>query len=217
MEKRGSRCPKDACKRIRRAVAASPAYHTVRRISYILPNSRSASPATNSSPPAKAIDLQSKSGSSKHPKSDRNREVAASVPITFDYSSQNEKPTLLELIQKNTQIARVAPKIESDGAPAKTIAGEVTKTKVNPEVKLEKGGKSGVHIEDRITDYINRAKFKIRTMSRSSEGKYGSGKDKDKLSDDTSGKDKFSDFIDRTRNKLKKASSIGAGKSHSFK
>ncbi|KAF2298648.1 hypothetical protein GH714_024480 [Hevea brasiliensis] len=157
------------------------------------------------------IDIQSKPPSSKHPKSPRNEKVATAVPIIFDYSSQNEKPkpdTPPEPFQKNTQIAKVASKIEREATPGNTIAGEVNK--VNPKGKLEKeSGKSGVHIEDRFTEYINRSKLNIRTMSKSSEGNSVSGKDKDKLSDNSSGKDKFSDYIDRTKNKLRTTSGIG--------
>ncbi|KAJ9171921.1 hypothetical protein P3X46_015219 [Hevea brasiliensis] len=223
MERKRNSYPTDACEKIYKAFTVSPAFHTIRRISHRVQHTGSPSPASNSSasPPApfgKAIDIQSKSGSSNHPKSSRNSEVAALVPINFDYSSLNEKPkssTPPELVQKNTQIAKVPSKIEPETTPANTIADEVTK--VNPKVKSEKGGKSGVHIEDRVTDYINRAKLMIRNMSRSSEGKNGTRKDKEKLSDNISEKDKFSDYIDRTRNKLQKASSIGAGKSNSFK
>lgn len=189
MEKKETSYAMDVCEKLYKAVTVFPAFQRVRRISQVVQRSRSASPASSSSPPAssvKIIGIQSKPPSPKPPKSSKNEEADAVVPINFDYSSQNEKPkpaTPLEPIQKKTQKAEVASKIETS---ANTIAGEVSK--LNPKVKLKKeSGTSGVHIEY-ITD---------RSMYKS-----GEAKNRDKLSGNGPAKDKFSDYIERTKKKL---------------
>ena len=87
-------------------------------------------------------------------------------------------------------------------------------------VKWEEGGKSGVHIEDRFTEYLNCTKSKIkRTISNPGEGKNASGSGNEKSSNNVAvGKDKFTDYIERTKKKLRTTSNkVAGGRRNSFK
>ncbi|KDP21509.1 hypothetical protein JCGZ_21980 [Jatropha curcas] len=213
MEKKGNRCPIEVCEKMCRTVMISPASQTIRRIS-----------ARLHSRPENTIDMiQSKPNSSK-PKAKRTRQATEAVKIQYDYSSlspPNEKPksssaTPFELIQKKSHGAEVTVKPEPTAE--NTIHGQGAKAKpekvVKPSHVTIEHEKSGVHIEDRFTDFIKRVKIKIGTVSHPGEEKNASGKGN---LDNTSGKDKFSDYIDRTKHKLKTTLSLAGGKSKSFK
>ncbi|WCJ21484.1 hypothetical protein M5689_003632 [Euphorbia peplus] len=133
----------------------------------------------------------------KIPNSNNMQEKAAdSVPVRFDYTSQAAPSH--PIIKKNTHLAKVGD--------AKSH-------------EFEKGDqKSGVHIEDRFSEFITSARIKIGTSYTNCEpgGKISSVKD-NKTSEFCSMKDRFSDYIDRTKKKLRTPSTVGVDNSISFK
>lgn len=204
----------DVCEKIYKAVTVCPAFQAIRNISHRRQTSRPASPAPNSSLPTlplKTIDIESKPDPPRPPKS---IEAADLVPISFDYSIQappHEKPKPATRPVPIEMDGQVASKTKPEATtPTNQSPGKVNQTnpKVEPpHINKEEGKKLATHIEDTFTDYINRAKIKIRTMSHVRH-------DHKK----TSGKDKFSDYIDRAGVKIRTTSSIGSGgRSSSFK
>ncbi|KAM7258573.1 hypothetical protein ACFE04_014314 [Oxalis oulophora] len=114
-------------------------------------------------------------------------EVSHHVHINFDHSS------LPDSHRDNPNVHVKDPRVELVHGAVQESSGQLTKI-----------GSTGVHIEDRFTDYINRAKLKIRTMSINDEKK--------------NERDRFSEYIDRSKVKLRSTSSIGGhGRRYSFK
>ncbi|CAK7348192.1 unnamed protein product [Dovyalis caffra] len=222
-------CPKVVCEKIYKAVTVSPAFQAIRRISSRPRDPRSARPAPNSSPPPPlsktVIDIQSQTYSPKKHRKDakshatpRNGAATVMVPVNFDYSSQSipangksKSAAPLPSIPKNTQVAsRIEP--EAKTSSMAVVQSPIPGNKANnpkfespQHIKLEEGNhKPGMHIEDRFTDYINRAKIKIRTVSNAGHEKQHAHAG--------SGKDKFTDYINRAKVKLRTTSSIGGRK-----
>ena len=77
-----------------------------------------------------------------------------------------------------------------------------------------------MHIEDQFIEYLNCAKSKIRrTISNPCKGKNALGSGNEKSSNNaTSGKDKFTDYIERTNKNLRTTSNkVSGGRRNSFK
>ncbi|EEF37648.1 conserved hypothetical protein [Ricinus communis] len=187
-------------------VTVTPAFQTIRRISHRLQPPRYASPSP-SSPSTYTTAIQSKPPADSSSKNRKSKETAGiMVPINFEYSIQ---PPL-----GNTQVAKTGHKNEAEATATKRIPAQVI---------TEEGGRSGAHIEERVTEYINRAKSRIRRTISSNhpgEGKKAPSGGNNKLTDNAAaapGKDKFTDYIERTKKKLRTTSSMGVGKRNSSK
>jgi hypothetical protein len=215
-----------------KAVTVSPAFQAIRRISSRPRDPRPDSPAPNSSPPPplskKIIDNQPQTYSpKKHRKSaesarrhdtPRNREAAETVPVNFDFQSQSipangksKSTTPHPPIPKTTQVASrvIEPEAKTSSmavvqSPSQGNKASHPKLESPQHNKLEEGNdKRGMHIEDRFTDYIKRARIKIRTLSNAGHEKQHA----------SPGQDKFTDYINRAKVKLRTTSSIGGEKS----
>ncbi|KAJ8898692.1 hypothetical protein K2173_004726 [Erythroxylum novogranatense] len=229
MEKKGNSCPKDACRELYKAIV-SPAVRAIRSIS-----THTASPT----PPVKAIDTQSKlefkqtntMQQDQVHNTLRNNDEAEVVPINFDYSIQ---PTATEK-PKSAATQHNSKTVASNKYPEATVTvgrssghgRNIANSNMEPShVNKQEGKKTGIHIEDKFTDFINRAKMKLRTTSNVGDGCNASGEDHNGSEDhvnasgkdnDAPGKDKFSEYINRAKKKLRTTSSIGVGKYNSFK
>lgn len=225
-------CPKVVYEKIYKAVTVSPAFQAIRRISSRPRDPRPDSPAPNSSPPPpplskKIIDNQLQTNSpKKHRKSaesakkhdtPRNREAAETVPVNFDFQSQSipangkSNPTTPHPpIPKTTRVASrvVEPEAKTSSmavvqSPSQGNKANHPELETTPHNKVEEGNdKRGMHIEDRFTDYIKRARIKMRTFSNAGHEKQHANP----------GKDKFTDYINTAKVKLRTTSSIGGGK-----
>lgn len=93
-----------------------------------------------------------------------------------------------------------------------------------PELPSKEGAKKGSHgqthaeNEGMFSEYIHRAKLKIRAMSGLGIGNTTSEADDvhDAKKDNSGSKDVFSDFINRAKVKIRKTTSIGSRKSGSL-
>ncbi|KAJ4826851.1 hypothetical protein Tsubulata_047393 [Turnera subulata] len=185
-----------------RAVTVCPALQAIRRIS---PGSKPASPAKNPSPPTHpgktTIHIQPNQDSLKHHKSSdgtkthhtpNSREAPAMIPISFDYSIHSplkKEPQSASPHLSSQQNGQVTPRGKPKATPTTNNLGVHNPgqgTKVVTEQK-----KSGMHIEERFTDYIHRAKIKIRTTSNVGDKKKYSGNER------------FTDYIRRAGAKIR--------------
>ncbi|GAV78715.1 hypothetical protein CFOL_v3_22180 [Cephalotus follicularis] len=221
MEENRSSCPVDVCDKI---------YKAIRCITLRPQNPVAGNPAPN--PAVKNHDIHIIPISSDHPKpsseagllreTPKKGEVAEEIPVNFDYSSLPAPPNGNNNIQKNGQVPKVAPKMEpvSHTAPvnepekAKADMAQPGKVaKVASKIDKQEGKQTGMHIEDKFTDYIKRAKIKIRTTSNAGDAK----RTTDSGVVDHKGKNIFQDYIDRAKIKLSTTSSNGGARSDSFK
>lgn len=93
---------------------------------------------------------------------------------------------------------------------------EVAVDSTEPDAKHE-GKKSGQAKNDMFSDYIHRAKMKIRTASNL--GSRRTASEADDIHDtkkDTNAKDAFSEYINRAKMKIRKTSTLGRKKSNSL-
>ncbi|KAF5731506.1 hypothetical protein HS088_TW18G00184 [Tripterygium wilfordii] len=225
-KKRSSSSPNDACEKMFRAVTNFPGVRPRHRISHrpqeprlLSPASR-ASPATMGNPSVKTTGIQTNPVVPPQPKSEKlktpNKKGATeSVAINFDYTtppSEMTDPAKTARKQGHVQAAKVAPNMKQTPPPSvhKPLKTESPvegnhkpKAQISSQVNKEEGKKTGIHIEDRFTDYINRAKVKIRTMSNAGEA----------AKVDRS----FSEYINRAKLKIRAMSSIGGGKYDHYK
>lgn len=156
--------------------------------------------------------------SAKRHDTPRNREAAETVPVNFDFQSQSvpangksKSTTPHPPIPKTTQVASrvIEPEAKTSSmavvqSPSQGNMANHPKLESPQHNKLEEGNdKRGMHIEDRFTDYIKRARIKIRTLSNAGHEKQHA----------SPGQDKFTDYINRAKVKLRTTSSIGGGKS----
>lgn len=156
--------------------------------------------------------------SAKRHDTPRNREAAETVPVNFDFQSQSipangksKSTTPHPPIPKTTQVASrvIEPEAKTSSmaivqSPSQGNKASHPKLESPQHNKLEEGNdKRGMHIEDRFTDYIKRARIKIRTLSNAGHEKQHA----------SPGQDKFTDYINRAKVKLRTTSSIGGEKS----
>ncbi|GLT47172.1 hypothetical protein SLA2020_208850 [Shorea laevis] len=133
----------------------------------------------------------------------KNREAPEAVAIEFDYTSK--------LQQKDGKLHQIAPgKSAPKQGNRQSEQGEFPKNE-QPQGSREAAGKKIVqHTEDRFTDFINRAKSKLRTTSNVREGKsspveknHHGGKDKDHHGGKESKEHHFQDYIKRAGRKIR--------------
>ncbi|KAG6736162.1 hypothetical protein POTOM_061113 [Populus tomentosa] len=156
--------------------------------------------------------------SAKRHDTPRNREAAETVPVNFDFQSQSipangkSNPTTPHPpIPKTTRVASRVIEPEAKTSSMAVVQSPSQGNKANhPELettqhnKVEEGNdKRGMHIEDRFTDYIKRARIKMRTFSNAGHEKQHANPEKEK----------FTDYINRAKVKLRSTSSVGGGKS----
>ncbi|KAJ8748402.1 hypothetical protein K2173_003039 [Erythroxylum novogranatense] len=191
-------CCKEACGKLYKAAGLRPAVKTIRRISHRTP-----------SPPLENANIPPKPEFKKHNHL-KHSEAAEAVPVP----SKNQPEALAPTKMGGRQ---------SSARGRTTANSNMEKAHVDKEDRK----KTGIHIEDRFTDFINRSKMKLRTTSSlrygrdTTEDHGGSGHPANISRKDSKvpGKDMFSEYINRVRAKIKgrSTSSIGPGKSNSFK
>lgn len=203
-------------------------------------------PLPNHNHPGRTVDIQTKQAAHEHPKlveSSKNHDV----PIEFDYSSphstnvkgksatphlpiqnispvkkfapmkeDNYKPPLLS-VQENPMVKR---QNSGQGVKATSEVGEKhNEPKLEAPAKALTGEKPGGDVNDRFTDYINRAKKIIRTVTNVGGGGHNTP-EQDHVNDTKSkdnAKDHFSEYINRAKKKIRTTSGIGNGRNVSFK
>lgn len=156
--------------------------------------------------------------SAKRHDTPRNREAAETVPVNFDFQSQSipangkSNPTTPHPpIPKTTRVASRVIEPEAKTSSMAVVRSPSQGNKANhPELetpqhnKVEEGNdKRGMHIEDSFSDYIKRARIKMRTFSNAGHEKQHANPEKDK----------FTDYINSAKVKLRTTSSVGGGKS----
>ncbi|KAI4349558.1 hypothetical protein L6164_010135 [Bauhinia variegata] len=182
MEKNHSSNP-SMCKKIRAAIATSPAFRAFYRVSSH--HHRQESRPSWDSPPAP----QTKSSLPQNPRGNYySTEGAGMIPIKYDYSTTT------------------AAKVGAAKPPAKASP-------------LEAQNGDGKNFESVFTDYLERNKQKIRTVSNAGMGQsikpapeedYGAEK-----KDSHNHKDHFTAFIERAKKKIRTTSNVG--KTSSFR
>lgn len=106
---------------------------------------------------------------------------------------------------------------KTSGIQTESQVAKNTAEVAEPGVK-HKGTKSGLAKNDMFSDYIHRAKMKIRTVSNLGSRKTASeAVDIHDTKKDNNSKDAFSDYINRAKMKIRKTSSVGRRKSNSLK
>ncbi|TXG63580.1 hypothetical protein EZV62_010574 [Acer yangbiense] len=137
------------------------------------------------------------------------------------------KPNMAEpgntAISGHGRVVQVASRIEPE--PPVVPQKNKTRTEEIPQDNKIESNKSGANADERFTNYINRAKIKIRTTSANfgdgfksrTTSNVGDGKIAVPGREDHS-KDNFSDYINRAKLKMMRTvSSFGGGKSDSMK
>ncbi|KAJ4727535.1 hypothetical protein OWV82_000617 [Melia azedarach] len=228
MAKRRDNCPLDACEKFLKAITVSSPFRTIRRISHHHQDFNPANQPPNPSPQS-SIPVVKTHHSGKRSKpaeyaqqhnTPKNREAAEVVPIKFDNSgipSATRKEPLSQLVQvkkvatvhKAEIAARAQQKCKhrADNTPATRTVGYRQGAKANgkaepPQVSRMKSAQ----MEEKFTDYIDRAGKKIRTTS-SVGGKNSSSS----ASAEDDGKDHFSEYINRAKIKMLRTMSSFVG------
>ncbi|KAF9669405.1 hypothetical protein SADUNF_Sadunf14G0104300 [Salix dunnii] len=181
-------CPKAVCKKI---------YKAVRRISSRPQDPSPTSPTPYSSPPPpppplskKIIDIQPQTFSPKTKRhgTPRNREAAETAPVNYDFSSQS--------IPANGKSKPATP------LPPIPNTTEVASRIPEPEVK--KSSKAVVQIPSQ-GDKANHPKFEAPQHNEPGEGNNKQG---------THIEERFADYINRARIKIRSLSNAGHEKQH---
>lgn len=210
------------CEKIRHAFSVHPARTKIRQ--------QDPTPASHASNPSlpqhnhvgKPVDIHVKAAAPEHP----NSAEADKIPIKFEHSSLQHPAN--EKGKGKSASAAAAPHLpiqSSNSTPLKKVAsGMQEKPKLKKQMAAaeveEKHHVQNHDINNTFSDYIKRAKMKIRTVSN-----VGGGKNHASLQDDAhdhtkkkdTAKDHFSEYIHRAKMKLRTTSSIGHGKIVSFK
>ncbi|XP_009356732.2 uncharacterized protein LOC103947545 [Pyrus x bretschneideri] len=201
------------CQKIFSAITVSPAFRTVRRATHFPQEPTAASAARSTYPPQP----QPKKSAESAP-------VVVRIPIT------SEK--IVGKCCDDQANSKVAAKIEPKKPPthhglvhkykeelAKATHSKVEEDKHEAQAQarnIEGKKQGGLDINDKFSEYINRAKIKIRSMSskkiaESDEVDYD-GKKRETENDH------FSDYIQRAKNKFRSMpSNLGGRKNASFK
>jgi hypothetical protein len=211
------------CERILHAFSVHPARTKIRQ--------QDPTPASHASNPTlplhnhvgKPVDIHIKAAAPEHP----NSAEADKIPNKFDYSTPQHPAN--EKGKGKSAAAAPPPHLaiqNSNSTPLTKVASglqEKPKLKKRQMAAAEVEEKHHVQnhdINNTFSDYIKRAKLKIRTVSN-----VGGGKNQASLQDDAHGhtkkkdsaKDHFSEYIHRAKMKLRTTSSFGHGKTISFK
>ena len=111
-----------------------------------------------------------------------------------------------------SQKSEVADKKQLE-LPTKEVAEKVQATHVAAKTGSDEGKGAALTKSDTFSEYIHRAKMKIRTMSNIGHGKNASKEDvvhDHDTKQENNAKDGFSDYINRAKMKIRKTSSVGS-------
>ncbi|EXB93211.1 hypothetical protein L484_024550 [Morus notabilis] len=145
--------------------------------------------------------------------SDHEHEHMPAKTTTNILASTRDHPMKASGVQTKTQRVEVAE--NKMAFPSKETAEKGGHGRTNAEIE---GKKSNLAKNEMFSDYINRAKAKMRTLSGLGSEKQVSEPDSVHCTKkDNSGMDAFSEYINRAKMKIKKTSSMGTRKSNSLK
>ena len=220
------------CGKIRQALAGNPAVRIINRISSHNQEPKHAtygsSSTSSSSSPINTTPIQTKPHiPQQHVKA--NTEASGSIPIKFDYSTPTptEKGKNSHVPNSHGQAAKVPP------PPFVTNSGSATKVAAKGEpqqhvhghghghhgVHFDQQGKQSKDINDTFSEYIQRAKKKIRTMSNLGQrGQDNTAQDHHESHGGAANQkehhtDPFSDFIHHAKKKLRTTTIVGRSSS----
>nr|KYP70669.1 hypothetical protein KK1_009897 [Cajanus cajan] len=166
------------CWKIRQALATNPAFRAIHRIKHHYREREPRPVTTHSNSPSSTHLPQNKKANTKG---------EGAIPIKFDNSIPITSTQLIGT-------SKVAPKVE----PEPTRVGTV---------HLEQQGKKTLDINDTFTEYIERARYRIRTVSN-----VGRGQNYDEAN---GGNNKMENQKDHAKKKI--GSTSNAGKTNSLK
>lgn len=204
------------CWKIRQALATNPAFRAIHRIKH---HFREPSPVTTHSnspslpPPSTHFPHHMKAKT----------QGEGTIPINFDSPIPTSSTSMmhgkvLKVASPQVGISQVADKVELEpwhvqGSRVGVLKGEHNgKDITNPLKEQQMQGKKILDINDTFSEYIQRAKYRIRTVSNVDQGqsKY-SAPDEARCCNNKmeNHKDQFSDFIQHAKKKIRTTSSVG--------
>lgn len=221
------------CRKIRQAFASNPSFQAIHRIkqyyrepkSVVAVNTHSNSPKISHLPPQHHTKVNTQQGEGE-------------IPIKFDYSTPESKKN------GNSKVSMTqgqASKVASPQVGTSETRGKVA-AKVEPLPQhvprqgkhgigvlqhSEQQGKKSLDFNDTMAEYIQRAKYRIRTVSNVGQGQsnysasheangYGNGRSATTAANKVEvHRDQFQDFIEKTKKKIRTTSNVG--KTSSFK
>lgn len=204
------------CQKIFSAITVSPAFRTVRRATHFPQEPTAASAARSMYPPQP----QPKKSAESAP-------VVIRIPITSEKTEKtvgkgcgdqaNSKVTAKIEPEKRPTHHGLVHKYKEELAKATHSKVEEDKHEAQAQARNIEGKRQGrLDINDKFSEYINRAKIKMRTMSSKKIAESDDG-DYDRKERER-GNDHFSDYIQRAKNKFRSTpSNLGGRKNASFK
>ncbi|KAK7336716.1 hypothetical protein VNO77_17262 [Canavalia gladiata] len=216
------------CWKIRQALATNPAFRAIHRIKHYYREPRHVITHSNSPslPPSTHLPSNLKA----------NTQGEGTIPIKFDQSIPKSTSTVHGQVSKvaSPQVGisetkhKVAAKVEPEpwhvqGSKAGGIKSKHNgKESIGPlkeqhglgKVHSEQQAKKTLDINDTFAEYIERARYRIRTVSNVGRGQSNSVPDEAKGNNGNSNrtdnqKDHFADFIQHARKKIRTTSNVG--------
>jgi len=190
------------CWKIRQALATNPAFKAIHRIKHYSREPRTVNTHENS--PSFHFPQNRKA---------RNTQGEGTIPIKFDNSIPTSTPTVLASSQ-------VAAKVEPEpryvrGSRVGVAKGEDNGKDTTGPLKEQHGvgmqqGKKTLDINDTFSEYIERARYRIRSVSNVGRGQSKSAPVEDSGNNNRiqNHKDHLSDFIQHAK-KMRTTSSVG--------
>ncbi|XP_027353107.1 uncharacterized protein LOC113863658 [Abrus precatorius] len=215
------------CWKIRQAFATSPVFRAIHRIKHYYQEPKHVITHSNSPSLPPSIHL---------PQNMKANNQGGAIPIMFDYSIPTSTSMVHGQVSKvaspqagiSEKTGKVGAKVEAElwnvqGYRAGVFKGEhIVKDTICPlkeqqtlrKLHSQQEGKKTLDINDTFTEYIQRAKYRIRTVSNVGHGKNNSVPDETNGSNGNNNrmenqKDQFSDFIQRAKKKIRTTSNIG--------
>ncbi|KAK7396352.1 hypothetical protein VNO78_17287 [Psophocarpus tetragonolobus] len=208
------------CWKIRQALATNPAFRAIHRIKHYHRQPRLVPSNSNSPslPPSTPLPQKMKAN---------NTQGEGTVPIKFDNSIPTSSPMVHEQVSK-VGISQVGAKKEPEpvhvqGSRAGVFKGEHDGKDATGPLKEQHGvgmqqGNKTLDLNDTFTEYIERARYRIRAVSNVGRGQShfasgeASGSSNNRMENR---KDQFSDFIHQAKKNMRTTSNVG--KTSSFK
>ncbi|RDX60727.1 hypothetical protein CR513_61105, partial [Mucuna pruriens] len=202
------------CWKIRQALSTNPAFRAIHRIKHYYQEPRPVTTHANSSslPPFTHLPQNMKTN---------NTQGEGVIPIEFDSSIPTSPPMVHGQVSKvaspHVGISQVAAKVEPEpwhvqGSRVGAFKGEHNgKATTGPWKDSEQQDKKTLDINDTFTEYIQRAKYRIKTVSNVGRGQNYSAPD------EASGSiNKMENQKDHAK-KIKTTSNVGIGRTSSLK
>ncbi|ESW34382.1 hypothetical protein PHAVU_001G147900 [Phaseolus vulgaris] len=196
------------CWKIRHALATNLAFKAIHRIKHYCREPRTVTTHENSS----SLPLSTNFSQNRKAK---DRQGEGTIPIKFDNSIPTSTPMLLAYPQVGT--SQVAAKVEPEPRYVRGSRVGVSKGEDNgkdgtgplKEQRMQQGKKT-LDINDTFSEYIERARHRIRTVSNVGRGQNKSAPVEDSGNNNKieNHKDHFADFIQHAK-KMRATSSVG--------